>query len=113
MGEREKAWEIIQQALQYHHESHSHYFTHFSLGAYAYLLSQHGDSLAGIEIFSMLEQQVFVRDSQWFNDLYRKPIYALAMKVNQREIAKAESNGKELNLWKALEQIIQKGIVRI
>jgi predicted ATPase len=111
MGEREKAWEIIQQALQYHHESHTHYFTHFSLGAYAYLLSQHGDSLAGIEIFSMLEQQVFVRASQWFNDLYRKPIYALAMKVDPREIAKAESNGKELNIWKALEQIIQKGIM--
>ena len=103
MGEQEKAWEFIQQALQYHHESHSHYFTHFSLGAYAYLLSQHGDTLAGIEIFSMLEQQEFVRDSQWFNELYRKPIYALAMKSDPRAVTKAELMGKEYDMWKMLE----------
>ena len=107
MGDREKAWEIIQQALQYHHDVHSHYFTHFSLGAYAYLLSQHGDSLTGIEIYSMLEQQKFVRDSRWFNDLYRDPIYAMAMKDNPNDITTSESAGKEMNLWKTLEQIVQ------
>ena len=107
MGEREKAWEIIQQALQYHHDGHSHYFTHFSLGAYAYLLSQHGDLLTGIEIYAMLEQQKFVRESRWFNDLYRDPIHASAMKNNPNDMTTSESVGKEMKLWKTLEQIIQ------
>jgi hypothetical protein len=107
MGDQEKAREIIQQALQNHHEGHTHYFTHFSLGAYAYLLSQLGNSLTGIEIYSILEQQKFVRDSRWFNDLYRKPIYAAAMVNNPDEIIKAEAIGKDMNLWETLEQIIQ------
>ncbi|MCJ7696199.1 MAG: tetratricopeptide repeat protein, partial [Anaerolineaceae bacterium] len=107
MGDREKAWEIIGQALQYHHDVHSHYFTHFSRGAYAYLLSQHGDSLTGIEIYFMLEQQKFVCDSRWFNDLYRDPIYAMAMKDNPNDMSASESAGKEMNLWKTLEQIVQ------
>jgi len=107
MGDREKAWEKIQQALQYHHDGHSHYFTYFSLGAYAYLLSQHGDSLTGIEIYSMLEQQKFVCDSRWFNHLYRDPIYALAMKDYPNDMTTSDSVGKEMELWKTLEQIIQ------
>ena len=107
MGDRKKAWEIIQQALQYHHEGHTHYFTHFSLGAYAYLLSQQGDSLTGIGIYSMLARQKFVRDSRWFRNMYRKPIYAAVMNYPKDEISTAESIGKESNLWKTLEQIIQ------
>ena len=108
MGDQEKALEIILQALQYHYDSRSHYFTHFSLGAYAYLLSQLGDPLTGIEIFAMLEQQKIVHDSHWFNDLYRKPIYAAAIENNPDEITKAEAIGKDMNLWKTLEQIIQR-----
>lgn len=107
IGNREKAWEIIQQALQYHHIGHTHYFTHFSLATYACLLSLNGDPLSGIEIYSMLEQQTFVRNSLWFNDLYRKPIYAAAFEKNRDEIKQAESIGKEMNLWRTLEQIIQ------
>lgn len=110
MGERERALDIIQEALQNHQDSQSHYFTHFSLAAYAYLLSHLGESLAGIEIISMLDRHEFVRNSHWFNDLYRKPIYALAMKVDPREIVEAESIGKEQNMWKTLEKIIEQGI---
>ena len=51
MGNREKAWEFIRQALQLHHEGHTHYFSYFSLGAYAYLLSQQGDIRTAIEIY--------------------------------------------------------------
>lgn len=101
------AYNIIQRALQYHHDGHSHYFAHFSLGAHAYLLSQHGASLTGIEIYSMLEQQKFVRDSRWFNDLYRDPICALAKKDNPNDMTTSESVGKDMKLWKTLEQIIQ------
>lgn len=107
MGEREKGWEIIQQALLYHHEGHSHYFTHFSLAAYAYLLSQQGDPLAGIKIYAMLDEQKFIRESHWFKNLYRDPIYASALRDNPDEIKKAESIGKDMNLWKTLEQIVQ------
>jgi DNA-binding SARP family transcriptional activator/predicted ATPase len=107
MGDRERAWGIIQQALQHHYEGHTHYFVYFSLAAYAFLLSQHHDSLTAIEMFAMLERQKFVRASQWFNDVYRKPIYAVAMKDNPDQIATAESIGKERNLWKTLEQIFQ------
>jgi tetratricopeptide (TPR) repeat protein len=107
MGDREKAWEIIHQALQYHHEGHTHYFAYFSLAAYAYLLSQSHNSLTGIEIYAMLEQQRFVRDSQWFNDLYRKPIYAAAMKDNPDKVTTAESIGRQRDLWRSLEQICQ------
>jgi predicted ATPase/DNA-binding SARP family transcriptional activator len=107
LGDREKAWEIVQQALGYHHEAHTHYFTHFSLGAYAYIISQNGDSLTGLKIYAILEQQLFVRDSRWFIDLYRNPIYALAMKNNLNEISTCESVGRQMNLWRSLEQIVQ------
>jgi DNA-binding SARP family transcriptional activator/predicted ATPase len=107
MGKREEAWEFIQQALQYHYNGHTHYFTHFSLAAYAYLLSQQGDPLAGIKIYAMLNEQKFIRDSLWFKNLYRDPIYASALRDNPDEIKKAESIGKEMNLWKTLEQIVQ------
>ncbi|MGW8225991.1 MAG: protein kinase domain-containing protein, partial [Anaerolineales bacterium] len=109
MGDREKARELIQLALGYHHEGHTYYFTHYSLGAYAYLISHIGDTLTGIKIYAMLEQEKFVRDSRWFIDLYRNPIYALAMKNNPDEITTCESTGKQMNLWKSLEQIIQQG----
>jgi len=108
IGNQEKAWELIQQALQYHHIGHTHYFTHFSLAAYACLLSLTGDPLSGIEIYSMLEQQNFVRSSRWFNDLYRTPIYASAFEKNRDEIKQAEAIGKEMDLWRTLEQIIQR-----
>jgi tetratricopeptide (TPR) repeat protein len=111
IGKQEKAWEFIQQALQYHYVGHTHYFTHFSLVVYACLLSLTGDPLRGIEIYSMLEQQNFVRSSHWFNDLYRKPIYATAMEKKPGEIKHAESIGKEMNLWKALEQIVRQAKV--
>jgi tetratricopeptide (TPR) repeat protein len=107
LGDREKAWETVQQALGYHHEAHTHYFTHFSLGAYAYIISQNGDSLTGLKIYAILEQQLFVRDSRWFIDLYRNPIYALAMKNNLNEISTCESVGRQMNLWRSLEQIVQ------
>lgn len=107
MGKRDKAWEFIQQALQLHHEGHTHYFSYFSLGAYAYLLSQQGDIRTAIEIYAMLDQQNFVRDSCWFNNLYRKPIYSIAMEKKTSEIKKGESIGKEMDLWETLEQIIQ------
>jgi tetratricopeptide (TPR) repeat protein len=108
IGDREKAWENIQQALQYHYNGHTHYFTHFSLATYACLLSRIGDPLNGIEIYSMLEQQNFVRDSRWFNDLYREQIYAVAIEKNLDKIKKAETVGKEMNLWRTLEKIIQR-----
>jgi tetratricopeptide (TPR) repeat protein len=107
MGDRDKAWAIIQQALQHHHEVHTHFFVHFSLAAYAYLLSQHHDSLTAIRIYAMLEQRKFVRSSQWFNDLYRKPIYAVAAKDAPEGIATAESTGKDRNLWATLGQILK------
>ena len=107
MGDQEKAWELIGQALQHHHDGHTHYFSHFSLGAYANLLSRQGNILTAIEIYAMLEQQKFVRESRWFIDLYRKPIYALAMKDNLDEITTSESIGKEQDLWKTLNQILQ------
>ena len=107
MGDKEKAWELIQHALQYHHEGHTYYFTHFSLGAYAYLLSQQGDVLAGVTLYSMLANQKFVRDSCWFTDLYRDPIYALAFKNDPSGVIASESAGKTMNLWAALEQIVQ------
>jgi tetratricopeptide (TPR) repeat protein len=107
LGKQEKAWKFIQQALQSHFDGHTHYFTHFSLAVYAYLLSLTGDPLRGIEIYSMLEQQDFVRSSRWFKDLYREPIYTAAMEKKPGEIKKAELIGKELNLWETLEQIIQ------
>jgi predicted ATPase len=108
MGDREQAWDVIQEALRYHLEGRTHYFAHFSLAAYAYLLSQDQDALTGIEIYAMLEQQNFVRDSQWFNDLYRRPIYAAAPKACPEALAAAESNGKERSLWSTLEQILQR-----
>jgi len=111
IGKQEKAWEITQQALQCHYNGHTHYFTHFSLAAYACLLSMSGDPLSGIEIYSMLEKQNFVRNSRWFNDLYRKPIYAAAVEKNRDEIKKAESVGKEMDLWRTLERIIQRAKV--
>jgi tetratricopeptide (TPR) repeat protein len=104
LGDMEKAWELIQQALQYHYEGHTHYFSHFSLGVYAYLLSQQGDPRTGIAIYSMLAQQKFVRDSCWFTDLYRDPITALAAKENPNDVAASKS----MNLWATLEQIAQK-----
>lgn len=107
VGKLEKAWKLIQQALQHHHEGHTHYFSYFSLGAYAYLLSQRGDIRTAIEIYALLDQQNFVRDSRWFNDLYQKSIYAMAMEECLNEIAKSESTGKKMDLWKTLEQIIQ------
>jgi predicted ATPase len=106
-GDLEKAWDIIGRAMQMHYDGHSHYFTHYSLGAYTYMLSQRGDSLTGIEIYAMLEQQKFIRDSRWFRDLYRDPIFAAAVKENPQEIAKAESLGKDRDLWRTLEQIVQ------
>jgi len=105
LGDREKAWEIIEKALLYHHEGQTHYFSYFSLAAYAYLLSQPGNSLVGIEIFSMLEQQKFVRDSRWFTDLYRKPIYKAAKQFEQFDIRAAEIQGKEGDLWNTLAKI--------
>ena len=54
-----------------------------------------------------MEQQKFVRDSRWFNDLYRDPIYALALKDNPNDMTTSESVDKEMKLWKTLEQIIQ------
>ena len=110
MGDKEKAWEIVQQALQYHHEGHTYYFSHFSLGAYAYLLSQQGDPLNGIEIYALLDQQKFVRDSCWFTDIYRDPIYALAVKQNPDEITASESAGKTMNFWVTLERLSNKPI---
>ena len=106
MGEREKSREIIHQALRKHHESHSHYFTHFSLAAYAYLLSQQGDPLTGIKIYAMMNEQKFIHDSQWFKKLYRDPIYASALRDTPDEIHKVELIGKQMNLWKTLEQIV-------
>ncbi|HUV26818.1 MAG TPA: BTAD domain-containing putative transcriptional regulator [Anaerolineales bacterium] len=108
IGNREKAWELIGQALRHHHEGQTHYFSHFSLGAYAYLLSQEGDIQTALEIYSMLEQQMFIRDSRWFKDLYRKPIYAVAMDKDPDENSEAESIGRQMDLWKTLEQVIQK-----
>jgi tetratricopeptide (TPR) repeat protein len=105
MGKREKAGELIRQALQHHHEGHTHYFSYFSLGSYAYLLSQQGDIRTAIEIYAMLDQQNFVHASFWFNDLYRKPIYVVAVERNLGEIKEAEWVGKEMNLWRTLEQI--------
>jgi hypothetical protein len=109
MGAREKAWETIGQALQHHYDGHTHYFAHFSLGAYAYLVSQQGDSRTAIEIYSTLVRQKFVRDSNWFNDLYRKPIYAAAVENSPDEIKGAELIGTERDLWRTLEQACQQG----
>ncbi len=106
-GNRDKAWEYIQQAVQHHYDGHTHYFTHFSLAAYAYLLSQQTDIRTAIEIYAMLHQQNFIRGSCWFNNLYRKPIYAMAMEKKPGEIKIAEAMGKEMKLWETLEQIIQ------
>jgi len=107
VGNREEAWELIRQALQLHHEGHTHYFSYFSLGAYAYLLSQKGDIRTAIEIFAMLDQQNFIRDSHWFNDLFRKSIYAAAMEKKPGDVKEAESIGKEMDLWETLELIIR------
>jgi DNA-binding SARP family transcriptional activator/predicted ATPase len=107
LGDCERARDIIVQALRCHYESHTHYFVHFSLAAYAYLLSQHHNSLTAIEIYTMLEQQEFVRASHWFNDLYRKPIYGAALTANPDEIATAESIGKKRNLWRTLGRTLQ------
>jgi len=108
LGKQEKAWEFILQALQYHHMGHTHYFTHFSLAVYACLLSLTSNPLSGIEIYSMLEQQNFVRRSRWFNDLYRTQIYASAFEKNRDEIKQAEAIGKEMDLWRTLDKIIQR-----
>jgi predicted ATPase/DNA-binding SARP family transcriptional activator len=108
LGEKEKAWEIVQQALQYHYEGHTHYFSHFSLGAYAYLLSHQGNPLNGIEIYAMLDKQEFVRNSCWFADLYRDPIYALAVKEGPGDITASESAGKAMDLWVTLERLSNK-----
>ncbi len=105
MGDREKARETIHQAVQYHFEGHTHYFTHFSLAAYAYLHALSGNSLKGIEQYATLEKQNFCRNSCWFNDLYRKPIYTLARKETPDLIALSEARGQERNLWQTLEQI--------
>ena len=105
MGDNKKAWEMVRQALQYHYEGHTYYFSHFSLGAYAYLISEKGDWLTGIMIYSMLAQQKFVRESCWFTDLYRDPIYALACKENPDDITASESAGKTMNLWVTLDRL--------
>ncbi len=55
----------------------------------------------------MSDEQKFVSGSRWFKNLYRDPIYASALRENPDEITKAESIGKEMNLWKTLEQIVQ------
>jgi predicted ATPase/DNA-binding SARP family transcriptional activator len=107
MGDKEKAWEIAQQAIRYHYEGHTYYFSHFSLGAYAYLLSLQGDPLNGIAIYAMLDEQKFVRNSCWFTDLYRDPIYALAVNQNPNDFTASESAGKTMNLWVTLEQVVQ------
>ena len=111
MGKQEKGWELIRQALQHHYIGHTHYFSYFSLGAYAYLLSQQGYMQTAIEIYAMLDQQNFVHTSCWFNDLYRKPIFAAASDSKPGDINKAELAGKKMNLWETLQQIVQQSTV--
>lgn len=106
-GDPEEAWKLVFQALRLHFDSKTHYFSHFSLGAYAYLLSHRGDALGAIEVYAMLSRQKFVRDSAWFRDLYCKPIYAMAVRHKPEEISSVENTGQHKDLWRTIDQVLR------
>ena len=87
---------------------HTFYFAHYSLAAYAFLLSQYNEVLSGIEIYNLLAEQQFVRNSQWFKDLYRTSIYQHAKDLPKDQILAAEAKGKDLDFWETMGKIIRK-----
>jgi tetratricopeptide (TPR) repeat protein len=108
-GDSEAAWKVVRQALEIHLEMRTFYFAHFSLSAYAYLLSQHDEALFGVEIYNLVAQQKFVNQSLWFADLYQKPIHASVRKLPKGDISKAEAKGKNLDFWHTVGKIIEGG----
>jgi tetratricopeptide (TPR) repeat protein len=109
-GDPETAWITILQALEKHLEMHTFYFAHYSLAAYAFLLSQRGDVLSGIEIYTLLARQKFVHNSCWFDDLYCKEVYACGNVLHAEDISAAEARGKDLDLWETVDRLIREGL---
>jgi DNA-binding SARP family transcriptional activator/predicted ATPase len=108
-GDPDAACGFVQQALEIHLEMRTFYFAHYSLAAYAFLLSQRNKVLSGIEIYNLLAEQQFVLNSLWFNDIYRSAIYQRAKGLPKDEILAAESKGKDLDFYDKLVELVRGG----
>jgi DNA-binding SARP family transcriptional activator len=74
----------------------------YILASAALLLAVRGEIEKSLEIYSLIHSWPFVSNSQWFSDVYKKPLLSL---TGTEEIVKLERQPKEI-LWQMAESLL-------
>ena len=107
LGDKTGAWTHAAQALQLFGEIQLYsFFVYLTLAEIALLLADRGELDWAVELFSLVTMQGYLAKSQWFADLYGKPLEAMAAKLPMREIDEAKKLGQAKDLRETVETLL-------
>jgi tetratricopeptide (TPR) repeat protein len=107
LGDKSDAWKHSVQALQLYSEIQLYsFFVYLTLAEIALLLADRGELDWAVELFSLVTMQGYLAKSQWFADLYGKPLEAMAAKLPMREIDEAKKLGQAKDLRETVETLL-------
>jgi hypothetical protein len=71
------------------------------------LLIKLGQIIRAIEIYTLLCQYPYVRNSQWFADVFGKHIEKAAQSLPPDVVETAKARGRELDIWETAESLLK------
>ncbi len=96
----------IQESLKTGIEIQAPMSIHFALGPSAGWVGEQGDPLRAVELYTLSRTNPMLGNSKWFENLYWRPIKALAADLPAEILQAAEERGCGMDLWKTADELL-------
>ena len=106
LGQPEHAWACLYEALQIGQETGALAPLLQALPAVALLMASHGKRERSLELFALAWQQPRASNSRWFQDVYCKPMAAIAAGLPPEIIAAAQERGRARDLQATVQELL-------
>jgi predicted ATPase/DNA-binding SARP family transcriptional activator len=107
LGDQNVAWLHAIRALQFYGEIRLYnFFVYLTLADIALLLADRGAIIRSLELYGLVTRQGYLAHSQWFADLYGKPIEAKAGEIPVAEVEEAKKRGQTSDLSEVVDTLL-------
>jgi hypothetical protein len=104
LGQDERAWEHLREALRTALDIRYHHPLVFALSAVSLLLADAGQVQRAVELYALASQSPFVANSPWFEDVVGQHIQAAAAVLPPETAAADRERGRQRDLWAAANE---------
>jgi hypothetical protein len=106
-GDISEAEKVIPEALEFALGQKTALYLAATLPTLALLKAEKGKTERAVELYALACREPYVANSQWYEDVFGRPITEAAATLPSETVEAAKERGRGLDLWQTAESLLQ------